>query len=35
VQRLDGDDRLVCIADVDRGMDPGSEPRAAVPGEDR
>jgi voltage-gated potassium channel len=35
VQRLDHGDRLVCIADVDRGMDPGSEPRAAVPGEDR
>jgi voltage-gated potassium channel len=35
VQRLDHSDRLVCIADVDRGMDPGSEPRAAVPGEDR
>ena len=35
VQRLDQDDRLVCISDVDRGMDPGSEPRAAVPREDR
>ena len=35
VQRLDQGDRLVCISDVDRGMDPGSEPRAAVPGEDR
>ena len=35
VQRLDHGDRLVCISDVDRGMDPGSEPRAAVPREDR
>ncbi len=35
VQRLDHGDRLVCIADVDRGMDPGSGPRAAAPGEDR
>ncbi|HEY7103175.1 MAG TPA: potassium channel family protein [Mycobacteriales bacterium] len=35
VQRLDHGDRLVCISDVDRGMDPGSGPRAAVPGEDR
>ena len=35
VQRLDQGDRLVCISDVDRGMDPRSEPRAAVRGEDR
>jgi voltage-gated potassium channel len=35
VQRLDQGDRLVCISDVDRGMDPRSEPRAAVPREDR
>lgn len=34
VQRLDDGDRIVCIADVDRGMDPRSGPRAAVPGED-
>ena len=33
VQRLDHGDRIVCIADVDRGMDPGSGPDEAVPGE--
>ena len=33
VQRLDHGDRIVCIADVDRGMDPGSEPDRTVPGE--
>jgi voltage-gated potassium channel len=33
VQRLDDGDRIVCITDVDQGMDSGSGPRAAVPGE--
>jgi len=33
VQRLDDGDRIVCITDVDRGMDPGSGQGAAVPGE--
>jgi voltage-gated potassium channel len=35
VQRLESGDRIVCIADVDRQMDPASGPYGAVPGEDR
>jgi voltage-gated potassium channel len=34
VQRLDHGDRIVCIADVDRGMDPGSGPGEVVARED-
>jgi voltage-gated potassium channel len=33
VQRLDHGDRIVCIADVDRRMDPGSGPDETAPGE--
>jgi voltage-gated potassium channel len=35
VQRLEAGDRIVCITDVDRHMDPGPGPNGAVPGEDR
>jgi voltage-gated potassium channel len=35
VQRLESGDRIVCIADVDRQMDPGGGPSRAVPSEDR
>jgi voltage-gated potassium channel len=34
VQRLGHGDHVVCIADVDRGLDPGSGPSEAGPGED-